>query len=280
MAETVHAALLRLGHVSILSDDLRIPNRRHIVFGSNTLSWWDLEVPDDAILYNLEQIVPGSKWAQDELLALFRRHTVWDYSRYNVAALAAAGVRNVQHVPIGSVPELERIPAAPVQDIDVLFVGEPNDRRRAPIERLREAGVNARAVSNVYGASRDALYARAKIVLNIHYDLRVFEIVRVSYLLANGIFVVSEDCVNDDETTEFSDAVVFTGYDRIVETCLRYLADPTARAVRGAAGREIMRRRPAARYLHDAVLGLRAAPDGPRLDRAVDPAEAPRLSRG
>jgi len=75
-AETVHLALLRLGHVSVLSDDLGIPHRRHIVFGSNTLSWWGMEVPDDAILYNLEQIVPGSKWAHEDLLTLFRRHTV------------------------------------------------------------------------------------------------------------------------------------------------------------------------------------------------------------
>lgn len=259
VAETVHLALLRLGHVSTLSDDLGIRNRRHIVFGSNTLSWWDLEVPDDAILYNLEQIVPGSKWAREDLLSLLRRHTVWDYSLHNVKALEAQGARNVRHVPIGAVPELNRIPVAGRQDIDILLVGGLNDRRRWPIEQLRDTGLNVHALTDIYGPARDKLYARAKIVLNIHYDLRVFEIVRVSYLLANGIFVVSEDCVNQDETAEFSDAVVFADYDRIVETCLRYLADPEARAARAAAGSEIMRRRPAVKYLRDAVNELRTA---------------------
>ena len=46
---------------------------------------------------------------------------------------------------------------------------------------------------NAYGGKRDALIARAKVVLNIHYyAAQVFEIVRVSYLLANSKAVVTE----------------------------------------------------------------------------------------
>ncbi|WP_280399651.1 glycosyltransferase family protein [Nocardia carnea] len=259
VAETVHIALLRLGYRSVLSDDLGLPGRRHIVFGSNTLSWWNLEVPGDAVLFNLEQISVDSQWVTADLLALFRRHTVWDYSLRNIAALHDLGVPDVRHVPIGYVPELERIPPAPEQDIDVLVIGSLNERRMAPIEELRRLGLNAQAHFGVYGPARDALYARAKIVVNIHfYDTKIFEVVRVSYLLANGVFVISEHCADTEEAARFADAVVFTDYDEIVPACLHYLAAAEEREARAAAGRRVMRDRPATEYLAPVVSGLLA----------------------
>ncbi len=267
-------ALLHLGFDSVLTDDIDLPGRRYIVFGSNTLSWWGIEVPDDAILYNLEQIVPGTGWATDELLALFRRHTVWDYNLHNIAALRSLGVKNIQYVPIGGVPELTRIPPAATRDIDVLFIGTYNDRRLAPIRRLKGMGINAQAHTNIYGDARDALYARAKIALNIHHSHPIFEVVRVSYLLANRVFVISENCV-DDESAEFSAAVVFTDYEYIVGTCLRYLARSAAREARIEAGREIMRGRSAAEYIGAAVSELLAP--GPDLSpRRGRPTTSPR----
>ncbi|MEU4313316.1 hypothetical protein [Nocardia sp. NPDC024068] len=264
VAETVDIALRRLGHDSVLTDELRVPGRRPIVFGSNTLSWWGLEVPDDAVLFNLEQIAPESEWVTEELLSLFRRHIVWDYSLRNIAALRELGVPDVRHVPIGHVPELERIPPAVERDIDVLVVGSLNERRLAPIERLRGLGVNAQAHFGLYGPARDALYARAEIILNTHYyDTKIFEIVRVSYLLANGLFVVSEDCADAEEAAPFAPAVAFTGYDRVVETCLHYLDSPAERAARIEAGREIMRDRPATGYLAAAVADLERRVVGP-----------------
>ncbi|MBY8859062.1 hypothetical protein K7711_21490 [Nocardia sp. CA2R105] len=252
VAETVNIALQRLGHSSVLTDAVDLPGRRHILFGSNTLSWWGIEIPDDTILYNLEAVTPESDWHSEELLELFRRYHVWDYNRHNVAALRAAGVPRVQYVPIGGVPELDRIRPAVTQDIDVLFVGTYSAKRAAPIEQLQQAGYNAQLREGVWGAQRDDLYARAKIVLNLHGPT-IFEVVRVSYLLANGIFVISEKCHYADEEEEFADGVVFVEYDRIAETCIRYLSDHRARAARITAGREIMRKRSARRYIGAAL---------------------------
>ncbi|MGW5388302.1 glycosyltransferase family protein [Nocardia sp. NPDC003963] len=216
--------------------------------------------PDDAILFDLEQVSPESKWITGELLALFRRHTVWDYSLRNIAALRDLGIEGVRHVPIGHVPDLERIPPAAQRDIDVLFVGSLNEHRRAPIERMRGLGIEAQAHFGLYGPARDALYARAKIVLNTHYyDAGVFEIVRVSYLLANGIFVVSENCADIEESSRFAPAVVFDDYENLVPTCLHYLSLPTERAARADAGRAIMRSRSATEYIAAAVAALRPA---------------------
>ena len=64
----------------------------------------------------------------------------------------------------------------------------PKIRRACVINTLsgRPSGANVIPVFGLYGPPRDALIARSKIILNMHlYDAKVFEIVRVSYLLAN-----------------------------------------------------------------------------------------------
>ncbi|MGO4649282.1 hypothetical protein AB4305_30730 [Nocardia sp. 2YAB30] len=247
VAETVYIALRRLGHDCVLTQEVDIPGRKHIIFGAGPSQ--DRTIASDTILYNLEPIHPESTTVDDNLLALFRAYQVWDYSLSNIAALKRHGIQNVRYVPIGHVPELERIPVAAEQDIDVLFVGGINHRRMMPITALQILGVNAQTYFNVYGLERDLLYARAKIVLNLHsFAAQPFEIVRVSYLLANGCFVVSENA-DATETTGLESAVAFTDYSRIVDTCMRYLAEPAERARRAQAGRAVMRARSAVEYL-------------------------------
>ena len=242
LAETVNGGLSALGHDSILSEETRVPGRRNLVFGSNLIA--NLDAPHvfapGSILYNLEQIYDGSPWLTADLLSAFRAHTVWDYSRANIEALARHGVA-AQLVPVGYLPTLTRIPAAPAQDIDVLFVGSLAERRLAILQALERAGARVMAVYGRYGAERDAFIARSKVVLNIHFHAaKVFEIVRVSYLLANRCFVVSETGSDAAVEAAFSSGVAFAAYDRLVETCLTYLREPAARHAVAARGFAIM----------------------------------------
>jgi hypothetical protein len=58
---------------------------------------------------------------------------------------------------------------------------------------MRGRGLRVESAFGCYGEERDALIARARIVLNVHYyESKVFEVVRVSYLLANRKCVLSE----------------------------------------------------------------------------------------
>ncbi|HEX3698876.1 MAG TPA: hypothetical protein VH374_26130 [Polyangia bacterium] len=244
-AESVHHALLALGHDSILSDRTDHPDRRLILFGANLITHLNLphRLAPDSILYNLEQIYDDSPWLTPELLALYRRHVVWDYSVANIAALARHGV-TARHVPIGYVPELTRIAPAAARDIDVLFAGSLVERRVAVLQAIHEAGANVVPVFGVYGPARDALIARAKIVLNLHlYDAKVFEIVRVSYLLANTCFVVSERGSDPAGEAPFADGLAFADYPRLGETCLKFLADPIARDAIARRGFSIISQR-------------------------------------
>jgi len=254
VAETLHLALTALGHDSLLTTEGRLLGRRHIVLGCNLLPSFPLPLADDAILYNLEQVEMGSSWFRPELLEIFRRYTLWDYSRRNVAALGAVGIEVARLVPIGYVPELTRIAHAAEPDLDVLFFGSLNPRRIAVIERLRAAGLRAEAVFGVYGKPRDDLIARAKVILNVHYyEAKVLEMVRLSYLLANRCCVLSEVSSDREEDDALAGGVVFAAYDDLVGRAQQLVADAAVRQRTAARGFELIYERRAIDYLRAAL---------------------------
>jgi len=105
IGETLVHGLRALGHDAVLGPDAP-EGRRAIVLGSNLLTRYRMPLPDDAILYNLEQVEPGSPWLTPWLIELFRRHEVWDYSERNAARYAELGLPRPRVVPVGWVPEL------------------------------------------------------------------------------------------------------------------------------------------------------------------------------
>jgi hypothetical protein len=256
VGETLHFALSALGHDSVLTTDLSLPGRRHIVLGSNLLPALRARPAPGSILYNLEQVQAGSSWMRPELLDLFRQFPVWDYSARNVDRWAELGVPRPRCVPIGTVPEMTRIPSR-AEEIDVLFYGSINERRKTIIDALRARGVRAEAVFGVYGAERDHLISVSRLILNLHYyDARVFEIVRVSYLLANRRAVVSERGADPDEEAELEPGVAFAPYGELVDRCVDLLARPDERVRLADEGHAIMSRRSAVVYLREALSAL------------------------
>lgn len=244
VVEVVHAGLSRLGYVAGIVEHQFVQNACNVIFGSHTLSYQSVGlIPANAILYNFEQIEPRLDTLQFFLKELAPRFNIWDYSRYNVAQLAALGCRdNVRFVPLGYTPELTRIASADEQDIDVFFSGAMSPRRESAIEALRAKGLNVLCVSDVYGEERDRLIARAKVVLNLHYheNTRVFEVPRVFYLLANGKAVVTEHDAALDVEADLLDAVVAAPYERVADACRDLVDDPQRRAALGKAGMQCM----------------------------------------
>lgn len=197
---------------------------RTILLGAHLLPWGS-KILSTCVLYNFEQ--RESPLLNNQALDLFRRYEVWDYSASNVAWFAARGVR-AKHVPIGYVPELKRIQKSPIPDIDVLFYGLVNTRRRRILDDLKAAGLKVHETFNCYGSERDELIGRSKIVLNMHfYDTGIFEMVRCSYLFANQVCVVSEESV--DVPTELVGAIALVPYDRLTWMCQHLVDDPKGR---------------------------------------------------
>ena len=232
VAETLQGGFRALGYkVSVSANVLRF-NVPVILLGAHLMTETDAyRLPVGTIIYNLEQIRAGAWAANPGYFDILRRHTVWDYDARNVEAIVdATGNRNVYHVPIGYVPEMTRIAPAPVQDIDVLFYGSVTPRRHAVLETLAATGLNTHVAFRVYGAERDALIARAKLVLNLHaYDNWGFEIVRVSYLLANRAAVVCEAVSTEEIDADLRGAVYAAPYDSLVDACASLVRDEPAR---------------------------------------------------
>lgn len=229
VAETLQFAMRALGYAaSWRRNSVRI-GVPVIVLGAHLLQPGEGHLlPSGAIIYNLEQVRPGAWATNADYLERLRRHTVWDFNSANVAAIRQmTGHRDVHHVPVGYVSEMSRIVSAAVQDIDVLFYGSLTPRRERVLQDIAAAGLTVAARFGVYGAERDALIARAKLVVNLHaHDGWGFEAVRVSYLLANRKAVV---CEAGEIDADLSGGVVAVPYDCLVDACYALVHDAVAR---------------------------------------------------
>jgi hypothetical protein len=246
--ETLQWGLGALGHQASVAENEFASGSTNIVLGFQMLTEAMLDtLPPDTIAYNFEQIAGLQiDTLKPVYRAAARRLRVWDYSQHNLATWAQLDPpQPVLYVPVGWAPILARIPEPAEQDIDVLLYGLPGKLRLAIFGQLGVAGARCIFASGVYGASRDALIARSKLVLNINLyaSSRIFEIVRVSYLLANAKTVVADLRPDTLVESDLRDAVAFAPPDRVATRCLTLLGDEPARRQLGKRGEEIMRKR-------------------------------------
>jgi O-methyltransferase/8-demethyl-8-(2,3-dimethoxy-alpha-L-rhamnosyl)tetracenomycin-C 4'-O-methyltransferase len=226
-AEALNSALRALGHRSAIVENIVDRQATNIIFAAHLLSEAERKMlPGGTIIYNLEQI--GSEHLTDSYYGLAQRYQMWDYSTINMARWAEREcLYEPKLVEIGYAPELTRIVSAPELDIDVLFYGSVNDHRRQILMELEEAGAKVHCAFGVYGKDLDALIARAKIVLNAHfYKTNLFEIVRVSFLLANSKAVVSE---MSPDIGEYAGVVAAFPTEKLVAGCMEILRDEPRR---------------------------------------------------
>ncbi len=168
-----------------LDDAIRALTDRVVCFNAHAFP-----APPGAIIYNTEDIGveanggtvvadPRARWAG---------HEVWDAVEVNAKKHGAT------YVPIGYHPSMTRFAPAEEQDIDVLLYGCMNERRSSLLQALADRGLNVVSVSGSYGAERDAMLARAKVVLNVPFNpAGSWPTHRASHLVANGVFMLSED---------------------------------------------------------------------------------------
>lgn len=255
--DSVQWGLEQLGHEVSYSLNGYHPSSRNIVFGAHMLPMEILErLPADTIVYNFEQgrgLERGQ--VRPEVHFISEAFSVWDYSSANVEMWKLLGNVKPKLVPVGYAPVLSRIPKAQDQDIDVLLYGLSGQKRLTAVHLLSEEGYRVMFVSGIYGPARDALIARSKIVLNVNRNdrSRIFEVVRVSYLLANRKAVLA---VLDHDTAielDFSSCVRSTDMSGLVSACEDLLSDDTQRAQLENLGYEEFSRRDVKKILWEAL---------------------------
>lgn len=196
-------------------------SRTNILVGGNLYDPKSCPLPPSLIVYNFEQIFPASPWLNPDYTFLLKNYQVWDYSAANVQALKRHLNVDARHVPLGYHPCMTRIERSSRKDIDILFFGSLNPRRQSVLGDLQSRDLVVLHVFNKYSIARDALIARSKVILNMHYyEPGIFEQVRCSHLLANRCCVVSEESVDCADWP-----VVFTPYASLAATCENLVRD-------------------------------------------------------
>ena len=190
------------------------------------------DLPDTSIIYNMEQMeaMLGGRDVFDEWKMIAERFTIWDYSAVNLEWWKKnTNPRGVKHVPIGFSPNLCKIQKPDDQDIDVLFYGGPNLNRLKVLDDLCKYGLKVMHFFGLYGKARDDLIGRSKVVLNIGYYGHIFEIVRVSYLLANRKAVVS--VINQGLVVEndIAPGIRFVDIESVAPACYDLISDDLER---------------------------------------------------
>ncbi len=220
LALLLKCSLNDLGYPCVVKVNDLNPDKTNIILGYHLL--YVNAVSGDIIYipWQLEQL--KTLWSENSYNILKNATRVWDYSTDNIAFLQQFGIQ-ADCITIGYHPALKTINKVPNPDIDVLFYGSLTRRRKLVLDELTDRGVNVTRLFGVYGAERDKIISRSKIILNVHFsDVKDFEAVRVSYCLNNACFVLSE---NSSAYPWPNVDLPFVPYERIVQTCLEYLAD-------------------------------------------------------
>lgn len=229
VATSVVWALGELGHEAKLSQGAPSTLARPIYFG---LPLGPL--PHEAILFNGEQVSDQSIWGARRLDSIYRRHVVWEYSAVNATRYAKYGLDEPAVVRPGYCPRLEhwcdrldKETARAPKEYDIAFFGSHNPRREQILRGIEQAGLKLlRVPFGVYGAPRDALLARARLCLNVHfYENAIFESVRCSYLIHNRVPILSEV---DPENSCMAWGVARAQYGDLVEHAQSLLGNESA----------------------------------------------------
>jgi hypothetical protein len=212
---------------------------------------------EEHVILNLEQVCAPEAWRLTDAATyrtLLSGAPVIDYSERNREWLVRELGVDAEILMLGHEPELERIPRASDQDIDVLFYGEITPPRARTLTALERAGLRVAAIGgapSIYGRERDALIARSRVVLNLHqYATQVLEQVRVNYLLINGKAVVSEVTDQTEIPHAYRELIEpASGVDAIVTRCRQLATSTSLRRHRELVAREGMRAYPASTLL-------------------------------
>ena len=231
LGELIHFSLKELGYKSELNFNQLEPGAKNIIIGGHLLSEEDIPfLPGSTVVLNTEQVYSeATPWSQ-AIFKLAKKFDIWDYSMKNIEKFHAIGIDRVKHLKIGFQKELVRIDPYKNKDIDVLFYGCINERRKEVLDKLAANGLRVKVLFGVYGKERDEWVERSKLVLNHHfYNSHIFEVVRVFYLLTNSIAVVGE--VNETTSIESMcrEGIYSAKYSELVSACMHMAKDDVLR---------------------------------------------------
>lgn len=195
------------------------PGAVEIVIGAHSGA---VKLPDyPVVIYQTE--LPGTSWFTPNYKArLASALCVWD----------AVPESKTGHAVLE--PGLYPSQAAAVaKDIDLLFYGSLSEYRVATLSKLSDAGLNIEAHFGVFGAERNALIDRSKVIVDVKQRQDdPDDLTRTFFLDSRGACVLTE---NDQDKLRALDS------GRVVEQCRWLLSSDERRARHAKARRDELR---------------------------------------
>jgi hypothetical protein len=204
-------------------------------------------------------------------------YQVWDYSKSNITWLKnKLGVENIHYVPICFVHNMNKNIKAE-KDIDILFYGSLNKKRKTILNRLEEVaksnGLNLVIQNNdCWDEDLDKLIARAKIVLNIHfYENATLELHRLSQLLSNKCFVMCEASKDKELIHKYKGGMEFAQHSDVASRCLYWLGQSTEERTNIAnKGHGIFKTEKYENYIPNEILSIKSTKEKIEIKQAED----------
>lgn len=222
LGELIYYSLQELGAEVIITFNNMDPAYKNIIIGCHLLNP-DLmsKLPDSTVILNTEQIYSDSKSWNETIIAWAKNFEVWDYSIRNIEKFGELGIGGVKHLKIGFQKELVRLNSSIAKDVDILFYGSINERRKKILDQLEKSGLKVKTLFGIYGKERDEWIERSKLVLNHHfYETEIFEIVRVFYLMTNSVAVVGEVNQTTSVDSMYTNGILAAKYGDLANACI------------------------------------------------------------
>ncbi|MFM7313073.1 MAG: rhamnan synthesis F family protein, partial [Cyanobium sp.] len=189
----LYYSLLELGHSVSLRTNSFADGGIPIVLGAHLLPDNRLpELPQDAIIFNTEQLSGQYTTWCDRIVWLAKRHRVWDYSSVNIEFLHSriddAGER-FQRLRLGYHEKLEKIERKPSRHAEFVFFGSLSSYRKTLLDSLGDSEtLKIKVYAGIYGLSRNLILSKCKAALNMHsQESRILEWPRLIHLIANRV---------------------------------------------------------------------------------------------
>ena len=189
----------------------------------------DIVHPKKYIVYNFEQLTTEKKWSEEYINFLRNALYVIDYSLSNVIWLNSIDI-NSYFLPFEILDtKIYRSLKSYDKDIDVLFIGSLNDRRKKWLNKLiyLNSQFTIKIITNKFYKDSYDFFARSKILLNIHYyeQNRISEISRIIHALENSCIVLTENSDDFYYNQLLNGIVTITNYDTLIDDVINILSD-------------------------------------------------------
>lgn len=189
--------------------------------------------PKKYIIFQLEQtnVIHKKKkdiWFTEKYINLLKDASyILDYSRDNIKYLNNYyNIPNILYFPLNYSKYLDNVKKINEnkKDIDILFLGTINDRRKYILEKLKKKYIVVIGSNNLWKEERDSIISRSKIIINIqYYENGLLEMVRLSYLLSVGAFIISEKGRELNLADEMKHFLILDNYNNLEKQVDKYI---------------------------------------------------------